>query len=102
MMRELLDEGVDVDGVVGASDSKAIGALAAAQEAGRRVPEDLAVVGIDDILAARATPPIPSVALPFEEVGRRAAEEAMRAVAGEGAHRLSTTEIQLKPTLVER
>src|SRR5687768_4317964 len=102
MMRGLLDEGVDVDGVVGASDSKAIGALAAAQEAGRRVPEDLAVIGIDDILAARATPPIPSVALPFEEVGRRAAEEAMRAVAGDGAHRLSTTEIQLKPTLVER
>src|SRR5688500_3504402 len=68
MMRSLLDGGVAIDGVVGASDSKAIGAVAAAADAGRRVPDDLSVIGIDDILAARSTPPIPSVALPFEEV----------------------------------
>ncbi|MEA2707933.1 MAG: GntR family transcriptional regulator, arabinose operon transcriptional repressor [Phycisphaerales bacterium] len=100
MMRDLLEARVDFDGVVGASDMKAIGALAAAQEAGRRVPDDVVVIGIDDILAARATPPISSVSLPFEDVGRRAAEEALRSAASHDTH--SPAEIQLKPTLVER
>ena len=100
MMRELMDEGVTLDSVVGASDGKALGALAAAQERGRTVPDDLVIVGIDDILAARATPPLPSVALPFEDVGRRAAEEALR---GTRARDLtSPAEILLKPLLIER
>jgi GntR family transcriptional regulator of arabinose operon len=99
MMRDLLDAKTTIDGVVGASDTKAIGALAAAQEAGRRVPENLIIVGIDDIFAARANPPIPSVAMPFEDVGRRAAEEAIRSASRDIA---SATEIQLKPTLVDR
>jgi GntR family transcriptional regulator of arabinose operon len=100
MMRELLDAGVTLDGVVGASDGKALGALAAAQERGRTVPDDLVIVGIDDILAARATPPLPSVALPFEDVGRRAAEEALRASVARDL--TSPAEIQLKPMLIER
>ena len=101
MLRTLLDDSVKVDGVVGASDSKAIGAVAAAQEGGLRVPDDLPVVGIDDILAAHANPPLPSVAMPFESVGRRAAEEALRSVGGNG-HSHGPIEIQLKPTLIER
>src|SRR5688572_9415861 len=100
MMRELLEARVAIDGVVGASDGKALGALAAAQEAGRTVPDDLAIIGIDDILAARATPPMPSVALPFEDVGRRAAEEALRSATARDV--TSPAEIQLKPTVVER
>jgi DNA-binding LacI/PurR family transcriptional regulator len=100
MMRELLDGGVTVDGVVGASDGKALGALAAAQERGRTVPDDLVIIGIDDILAARSTPPLPSVALPFEDVGRRAAEEALRSINTRDL--TSPAEIQLKPTLIER
>jgi DNA-binding LacI/PurR family transcriptional regulator len=102
MMRSLLDDGVDVDGVVGASDSKAIGAIAVAQESGRRVPDDLAVVGIDDILASRSTPPLSSVTMPFDEVGRRAAEEALRTPTGDGNVRGAPVEIQLKPYLTER
>jgi GntR family transcriptional regulator of arabinose operon len=102
MMRSLLDEGLDVDGVVGASDSKAIGAIAVAQESGRRVPDDLAVVGIDDILASRSMPPLPSVTMPFDEVGRRAAEEALRTRTGDGSVPGAPVEIQLKPYLTER
>jgi LacI family transcriptional regulator len=99
MIRALLDDGVEFDGVVAASDTKALGALAAAQEAGRHVPGDLSIIGIDDILAARATPPIPAVNLPFEQLGRRAAEEALRPAIASSS---SPVEIQLKPTLVER
>jgi GntR family transcriptional regulator, arabinose operon transcriptional repressor len=102
MMRAVLDGAIKVDGAVGASDSKAIGAVVAAQECGLRVPEDLVIVGIDDILAAHANPPLPSVAMPFEAVGRRAAEEALRSVGGANGHSLAPIEIQLKPTLVER
>jgi DNA-binding LacI/PurR family transcriptional regulator len=102
MMRSLLSENADMDGVVAASDLKALGAVAAAQEAGRTVPTDIAIIGIDDIFAVRCSPPIPSVAMPFEDVGRRAAEEAIRSAGSPTPHRSSSAEIQLKPTLVER
>ena len=101
MMRSLLQEGVEMDGVVGASDSKAIGAVAAAKEAGISVPDQLSVIGIDDIFAAHCNPPLPSVALPFEDVGRRAAEEALR-YSADPAPRASAVEVRLKPTLVDR
>jgi len=102
MMRGLLQEGLEIDGVVGVSDAKAIGAVAAAQDAGRRVPDDLPVIGIDDILAGSTIPPIPAVALPFEEVGRCAAEEALRRNIDGHNRRFTHVEIKLKPTLIER
>jgi GntR family transcriptional regulator, arabinose operon transcriptional repressor len=101
MMRALIDERIEVDGVIGASDSKAIGAVAAAFEARISVPDQLAVIGIDDIFAAHCNPPLPSIALPFEDVGRRAAEEALR-YSADPAPRMSAVEVRLKPTLVER
>lgn len=53
----------DLDGVVCANDSVALGALAALHALGRRVPEDVAVVGIDDIRAAQfSVPALSSVA----------------------------------------
>lgn len=48
-MRELLATGMQFDGVVAFNDAIALGALRALQEAGRRVPEDVAVIGFDDI-----------------------------------------------------
>lgn len=56
-MRTLLDRGVEFDAVFGASDLIAIGALHALADAGRRVPEDVAVVGFDDIPMASFTHP---------------------------------------------
>jgi DNA-binding LacI/PurR family transcriptional regulator len=55
--RQLLGDDPALDAVFAATDQLAIGALQAAREAGRRVPEDLAVVGFDDIDAASATTP---------------------------------------------
>ncbi|MGN9837921.1 GH1 family beta-glucosidase [Nonomuraea sp. H19] len=55
--RQLLEDHPALDAVFAAGDQLAIGALQAAREAGRRVPEDLAVVGFDDIDAASATTP---------------------------------------------
>jgi DNA-binding LacI/PurR family transcriptional regulator/DNA-binding transcriptional regulator YhcF (GntR family) len=76
MLRSLLADGVEVDGVVGVSDLKAMGAVAMAQELGRKVPDDLLVIGIDNTFAAHADPPLPAVSMPFEEVGRQAAMRA--------------------------
>ncbi len=60
--RELMRRGVIFDAVFGASDLIAIGAMRAFAEAGLRVPEDVAVVGFDDIPAARiATPALTTI-----------------------------------------
>ncbi|WP_106177035.1 LacI family DNA-binding transcriptional regulator [Prauserella shujinwangii] len=62
-MRRLLDRRPDLDAVFAASDPTAAGALRALRAAGRRVPEDVAVVGFDDhpTLAPALSPPLTSV-----------------------------------------
>jgi DNA-binding LacI/PurR family transcriptional regulator len=67
---ELLARRPDVDGLFVASDLMALGALAALRRAGRRVPEDVALVGFDDgELAAAADPPLTTVRQPLEGLG---------------------------------
>ena len=63
----------------------AIGALRAARERGLRVPENLAVVGMDDIeLAAYTDPPLTTVRVAKEEMGRLAAERLIAQIDGGG------------------
>jgi DNA-binding LacI/PurR family transcriptional regulator len=70
-MRQLLEDDPGLDAVFAASDLMAIGALHALRQAGRRVPDDVAVVGFDDIEAARFTdPPLTTVRQPVAEVAR--------------------------------
>jgi LacI family transcriptional regulator len=65
----------DVDAVFAASDSMAIGAMRAIREAGKHVPEDIAIVGFDDLPPATAvTPPLTTVHQPVEKLGAMAAE----------------------------
>ena len=62
-MRDLLDAGTAVDAVFCFSDQLALGALHVARDRGRRVPEDLAVAGFDDIEDGRyANPSLTTVA----------------------------------------
>ncbi|MFE1248312.1 LacI family DNA-binding transcriptional regulator [Streptomyces sp. NPDC058735] len=70
-MAELLERHPGVDAVLAASDTMAAGALAVLRAAGRRVPEDVAVIGFDDFELARHTdPPLTTVRQPLEEIGR--------------------------------
>ncbi|HKV88334.1 MAG TPA: LacI family DNA-binding transcriptional regulator [Candidatus Dormibacteraeota bacterium] len=60
--------------VLAMSDMAAIGVMSAAQAAGVRVPDDLSVVGFDDLpMAAWTTPPLTTVRQPIVEKGRLAA-----------------------------
>lgn len=60
--RHFLEQGVELDAIVCASDMIAIGAMRALQKAGLKVPEDVALTGFDDILAASfANPPLTTV-----------------------------------------
>jgi DNA-binding LacI/PurR family transcriptional regulator len=52
-MQRLMEQSPDLDGVFVNSDLMAIGAISTIQERGRRVPEDVAVVGYDDLSIAR-------------------------------------------------
>jgi DNA-binding LacI/PurR family transcriptional regulator len=70
-MRRILDQHPSVDGVFAASDLMAAGAIPVLRAAGRRIPEDVAVVGFDDSsIAATSEPPLTSVRQPIEEMGR--------------------------------
>jgi DNA-binding LacI/PurR family transcriptional regulator len=74
-MTALLSRAPDLDAVFAASDLMAGGALRALRAAGRRVPEDVALVGFEDAPVARQTePPLTTVHQPVEEMGRRMAE----------------------------
>jgi DNA-binding LacI/PurR family transcriptional regulator len=73
-MRQLLARRPDLDAVFIASDLMAAGALRALKEAGKRMPEDVAVVGFEDSAVARQTdPPLTTVHQPVEEMGRQMA-----------------------------
>ncbi len=83
-VRVLVDERrVHIDALVAASDEMAIGAIEALAERGIRVPEDVAVVGFDDIETARfCVPALTTVRQPLHEQGRRGAEILLARMAG--------------------
>ena len=68
-MESLLARSPDLDAVFVASDPMAVGALRALRAAGRRVPDDVAVVGFDDAaVAERCDPPLTTVAQPLGDM----------------------------------
>lgn len=80
----ILEADPSIDAVFAANDLMAFGAMRALRMAGRRIPDDVAVVGFDDIPASAIThPPLTSVHQPLYEMGRTAAGMVMAAVRGE-------------------
>lgn len=74
-----------------ASDEMAFGAIRALHELGRRVPEDVSVVGVDDIaLAAYCSPALTTVAQPFGEIAALAVEHLLRRIDDPSAPPTST------------
>ncbi len=66
-----------------ASDVVALGAMKAIHHAGKHIPEDIAVVGFDDVpLAAYVDPPLTTIRLPAFELGWNAGEQLTRLLLG--------------------
>ena len=98
--RQLLAAHPDVDGLFVANDLMAEGALRAVQDLGRRVPDDIAVVGFDDSSAALdCRPLLTTVRQPVEEMAAEMAEVLLAHIATPGRLPRSVT---FQPTLVIR
>jgi LacI family transcriptional regulator len=98
-MRSLLQSDPRLDAVFAANDLMAFGAMRTLRNAGRRIPQDVAVVGFDDLPASALThPPLTTIRQPLYEMGRTAAGMVMAAVRGESIPK----RIELPTSLVIR
>jgi DNA-binding LacI/PurR family transcriptional regulator len=85
--------------VFAANDQMALGLLRALHEAGLRVPEDVSVVGFDDLPeSGYFTPPLTTVRQDFEKLGQRTMALVLRVLAGE----LDASEPLVEPQLIVR
>jgi DNA-binding LacI/PurR family transcriptional regulator len=89
--------------VFAANDLVAVGAMAVARAAGLRLPEELSVVGYNDIpLAARLAPTLTTVRVPLAEMGQRASELLIRMLEPDRGHGDGASQVVLPVELVVR
>jgi len=95
--RQLLADEGDPDAIFCGSDQIARGVADTVRAAGRRIPEDVALVGFDnwEPMAPGAQPPLTSVDMCLEEVGWVAAELLLAAIGGEPAYGVRTVPCRL-------
>jgi LacI family transcriptional regulator len=99
-MRQLLSADPSLDAVFVASDLMALGAIKALREEGKRVPDDIAIIGFDDIpLASTFDPPLTTVRQPMEKMGAMAARLLFQLINGE---KLLERKVILQTELVVR
>ena len=84
----MLRQAPDVDAIFCGSDQIARGVSEALRELGRRVPDDIALVGFDNwtVIAEASRPPLTTIDMNLTEVGRTAASLLLAAIDGHAAH----------------
>ena len=88
VVTQWLEQGLVFDGLFAGDDGAAAGALLALREGKRRVPEDVSVVGFDDLpIATLVDPPLTTVRAPIQEAGRVAAKLLIQQIQGRGTPR---------------
>ncbi|HWY21655.1 MAG TPA: LacI family DNA-binding transcriptional regulator [Candidatus Acidoferrum sp.] len=98
--KKLLERKVPFTALFAYNDISALGAIRAFQEAGLRVPQDISVIGFDDIQsAAYSTPSLTTVRQPLAHMGRLAAETLLARIEGAKEY---PPEIPIEPELVVR
>ncbi|MEU2433861.1 LacI family DNA-binding transcriptional regulator [Streptomyces sp. NPDC007861] len=106
MTRLVTDRAVDFSAVFACDDLVALGVLRALRDQGVSVPDDISVVGYDDIPAAMdAVPPLTTVHVPLEQIGRTAVELALSRSdvdARGGQHVVLGTHIVVRDTVAPR
>jgi LacI family transcriptional regulator len=103
-LTQLLARHPELDGVFVCNDSMALGAAKAARERGLQIPEDLAIVGFDDVPdAAYFCPSLSTVRQGMVELGRRAVRELGRAIeANRNGTPFTSKTVLLQPELIVR
>ncbi|NLX10698.1 MAG: LacI family transcriptional regulator [Chloroflexi bacterium] len=97
---DLLAANPELTALVCFNDLTAVGALQACANLGRRVPDDLAITGTDDIpLAALVTPPLTTCRVPMYELGRQAMRGLLARIGGES---IDSNLVLVRPELVIR
>ncbi len=87
-MQTILASGASFTAVLASNDESAFGALQALKDAGRRVPEDVALIGFDDRLETLIqTPPLTSVRIPLYDLGYQALLQLLQMIAGQAEAR---------------
>jgi DNA-binding LacI/PurR family transcriptional regulator len=95
-IRKMLADGIEIDAVFAGDDDAATGAIRALKLTGRLIPQDVAVVGFDDVPFARyLSPALTTVRAPIEEVGREAVRQLARLMNGEQAEALTLMRTEL-------
>jgi LacI family transcriptional regulator len=85
-VEDWLTGGVNFDAIFAADDEMAIGALTTLERAGIKVPEDVGLVGFDDIyLSQYLVPPLTTVRAPTEQVGREAIQLLVKQIEGQNS-----------------
>lgn len=98
MVTELLRSGEDFTGIVAFDDLTACGAMRALHEAGKRTPQDVSVVGFDDIpQAVLTTPSLTTVAQGMKEMGSLAATQVLSLIAAGPSSERPKATISLHP-----
>jgi LacI family transcriptional regulator len=88
------------DAIFAASDVMAVGAMQAIHDAGLRIPEDIAVIGFDDLpLAAQQNPPLTTIRQPIKEMGYMAVKTLLKAMDNPDGEVFQTI---IRPNLVVR
>ena len=103
-MKQLLSEYPEIDAVIAATDSMAVGAIQAVQAQGYRVPEDILVGGIGNSPFCEViTPTLTTVDYEYEDSGKQAARLILKKMTGEETERDTVhTSVQLGHRLIER
>jgi LacI family transcriptional regulator len=99
-MQALLSQAPELTAVFAASDRMAIGAMQAAYQAGRRIPNDLSFIGLDDIeTAAYQIPPLTTIRQSFAELARLGVQLLLDILQGK---EVDQQQILIAPALIER
>lgn len=94
--KELLQNGRRPTAIVSANDQMAFGAMNAAREMGLKIPDDLAVVGFDNIpLSSYFDPPLTTVEIPMHEAGAEAARMLIDLISGGEFNKLKLFQTKL-------
>ena len=88
-IQKLIQDGIQFDAVFAGDDDASIGTSRALKMTNRIIPDDVAVVGFDDVQFSRyISPALTTVRAPIEEVGREAVRQLIRLLNGEQAQSL--------------